>query len=67
MSDTVDSMYEEYMRLQYSSTSHPGDTPSATVTKTLVTRQCAYHPGTKKSAVQYLVGSYMERAPKGHI
>ena len=59
MSDTVDTIMEEYMRLE---PAKPGETG-----KTLHCKQCGYHPSSNKGAVQYLVGMYMQKAPKGHI
>jgi hypothetical protein len=57
MSDTVDTVMEEYMSLE----------PAGETGKTLHCKQCGYHPASKKGAVQFLVGMHMQKAPKGHI
>jgi hypothetical protein len=59
MSDTVDAVYEEYMKIE------PANIPGQQG-RIILARQCAYQPSTQKRAVQYMVGTYMAKPPKGH-
>jgi hypothetical protein len=54
LSDAVDVILEEYLRLEEGG-------------QVLVARQCCLQVATGKRAVQYLVGRRLERPPKGHV